>query len=329
MQPRLRVVIAVLAGLLGVAGCGADDSAEGVRDVTLALDFAPNAVQAPVFTARRENLDLQRGIRLRIRQPGQGPDGVKLVAAGRAQLALLDIHDLALARAKGADIVAVGALVGQPLAALIAQPGIVRPRNLEGRTVGVSGLPSDPAFLEAVMRADGGDVAKVRQVTIGFSAVQRLLTDRVSAVPAFWNVEGVAVRAKRPDVREFRVEEYGAPVYPELVLTVSRETLQDRPSLVRATVGALARGYEEVLSDPENGVSTLVEAVEGLDREQVQRELDAVSPSFTAGARGFGELDRRRLQAWARWEQRFGITKRVPDVALAFDGRYVPKPGRD
>jgi hypothetical protein len=72
-----------------------------------------------------------------------------------------------------------------------------------------------------------------------------------------------------------------------------------------------------------------MQAVSGLDREQLGRELDAVSPSFTAGARGFGELNRARLEAWARWEKRFGITKREPEVALAFDGRYVPAPGRD
>ena len=207
MRARLLLATAVVAALVMVAGCG-DDSGRttALRDVTLALDFAPNAVQAPVFTASRARLDRDRGIRLRIRQPGQGPDGVKLVAAGRAQLALLDIHDLPLARAKGADVVAVAALVGRPLAALLAQPGIGRPRDLEGTTVGVSGLPSDPAFLEAVMRADGGDVHKVRQVTIGFSAVQRLLTRRVAAVPAFWNVEGVALRELGRPVKAFKVE---------------------------------------------------------------------------------------------------------------------------
>jgi len=313
MQPRLRVVIAVLAGLLGVAGCGADDSAEGVRDVTLALDFAPNAVQAPVFTARRENLDLQRGIRLRIRQPGQGPDGVKLVAAGRAQLALLDIHDLALARAKGADIVAVGALVGQPLAALIAQPGIVRPRNLEGRTVGVSGLPSDPAFLEAVMRADGGDVAKVRQVTIGFSAVQRLLTDRVSAVPAFWNVEGVALRRRGRRVSIFKVEDYGAPPYPEVVLITSRATLRRHRADIRAALAAIAEGVERASAHPDSAVAQIA-AVGGEAPDLVRAQLRAVTPTWARGLR----LNRAVLERWATWAAGAGIVERRPDVGEAF-----------
>jgi ABC-type nitrate/sulfonate/bicarbonate transport system substrate-binding protein len=44
--------------------------------------------------------------------------------------------------------------------------GIERPRDLEGRTVGVSGLPSEPAFLRAILEHDGADYRRVRQVTI-------------------------------------------------------------------------------------------------------------------------------------------------------------------
>jgi ABC-type nitrate/sulfonate/bicarbonate transport system substrate-binding protein len=323
------VALLVLA-VAALAGCGADDSGSAPNvDATLLLDFQPNAVHTGIYTAIERGYDGALGVNLRARVPGSATDAVKLLASGRADLAILDIHDLALAREAGSDLVGVMALVQTPLAAIFAQPPNRTPRDLEGKRVGVTGLPSDDAVLRSIVAGAGGEPDRVRVTTIGFSAVRSVLTGRVAGATGFWNVEGVALRARRPDVREFRVEEYGAPAYPELVLTVSRETLQDRASLVRATVAALARGYEEVLSDPENGVSTLVEAVDGLDREQVQRELDAVSPSFTAGARGFGELHRGRLRAWARWERRFGITQREPDVALAFDGRYVPAPGRD
>jgi len=313
-----------------LAGCASDDSGAAPNvDATLLLDFQPNAVHAGIYTAIERGYDSALGVTLTARVPGSSTDAVKLLASGRADLAILDIHDLALAREAGSDLVGVMALVQTPLAAILAQPEIRTPRDLEGRRVGVTGLPSDDAVLRSIVAGAGGDPGKVRTTTIGFTAVRSVLTGRVAGATGFWNAEGVALNAKRPQIREFRVEEFGAPAYPELVLTVSRETLQDRASLVRATVAALARGYEEVLSDPENGVNTLVEAVKGLDRDQVQRELDAVSPSFTAGARGFGELDRRRLEQWARWEKRFGITKREPEVGLAFDGRYVPSPGRD
>lgn len=330
---RLRAILAVLLVMAlapALGGCGSDSTdAAPNATATLLLDFQPNAVHTGIYTAVARGYDSALGVELRVRVPGSSTDAVKLLVSGRADLAILDIHDLALAREAGRDIVGVMAIVQTPLAAILAQPRIRTPRDLEGERVGVTGLPSDDAVLRSIVTGAGGDPDAVRPTTIGFTAVRSVLTRRVAGATGFWNAEGVALRAQRPGVREFRVDDYGAPAYPELVLTVSRETLQDRASLVRASVAVLARGYEEVLSDPESGVGTLVEAVDGLDRDQVQRELDAVSPSFTVGAGGFGELDRGRLRAWARWEKRFGITKREPAVNLAFDGRYVPRPGRD
>jgi putative hydroxymethylpyrimidine transport system substrate-binding protein len=308
--------------LLFAVGCGVsartgDDRPE--RPATLVLDFAPNAVHAGVYTALDRDFDGAEGVTLRVRAPSSSTDAVKLLLAGRAQLAILDIHDLALARQRGRDVVGVMALVQRPLAAVLARPGIRRPRDLAGRSAGVTGLPSDEGVLRSIVAGDGGDPARVRRVTIGFQAVSALLSGRVDAATAFWNAEGVAVRARGLRVREFRVDDFGAPPYPELVLATSRATLQDERPVVRAAVRALRRGYEEALADPESAVTALVDRAGVLERENVQRELEAVSPAFTAGARRFGELDPARLRRWAAWEARFGITREPPDVTLAFE----------
>jgi putative hydroxymethylpyrimidine transport system substrate-binding protein len=327
---RPRLLAALLVAVLALAGCGADDSdLTPDSTATLLLDARPNAVHTGIYMAMSRGYDTALGVHLRVRVPRDAGDAVGRLRSEAAEFAVLDIHDLALARERGRDLVGVMALVQTPLAAVLASPGIRRPRELEGRRIGVSGRAGDGAVLRAIVSGAGADPAKVQTVRIGSTAVHSVLSGRVAGAIGFWNVEGVALRARRAGLREFRVDDYGAPAYPELVLAVTRQTLQDRPSLVRATIAALARGYEEVLSDPENGVTALVDAVPGADRAQIQRQLDEVSPSFTAGARGFGELNRPRLEQWARWEQRVGIAKRVPEVGLAFDGRYVPAPGRD
>ena len=318
----------LLAAALTISGCGgASEDAAPNRAAMLLLDFQPNAVHTGIYTAVARGYDDALGLNLRIRAPSDSTDAVKLLVSGRTDLAVLDIHDLAIARERGRDLVGVMAIVQEPLAAILARPEIKTPRDLEGRRVGVTGLPSDDAILRSIVEGAGGDPGRVRTTTIGFDAVRSLLTGRVAAATGFWNAEGVALRAKRPEIREFRVNDYGAPAYPELVLTTTRELLQDQPGVVRAAVAAIARGYSEVLSDPENAVAALLAAVDGLDRASVARELDAVSPAFTAGAQSFGQLDPARLRAWARWEQRFGVVKRLPDVARAFDGRYVPRSG--
>jgi ABC-type nitrate/sulfonate/bicarbonate transport system substrate-binding protein len=325
---RLAAALVLAAAALAISGCGAaDEDVAPNRDATLLLDFQPNAVHTGIYMAVARGYDEALGVNLRVRAPSASTDAVKLLVSGRAQLAVLDIHDLAIARERGRDLVAVMAIVQQPLAAVLAQPSITTPRELEGRRAGVSGLPSDDAVLDSIVAGAGGDPAKVRRTTIGFDAVRSLVGGRVAAATGFWNVEGVALRAQRPGTREFRVGDYGAPAYPELVLATTRATLQDERGLVRGAVQSIARGYAEVLSDPESAVSVLLAAVPGLDRAAVMGELDAVSAAFTAGARSFGELDPVRLRAWARWEQRFGIVKRLPDVSRAFDGRYVPLSG--
>jgi ABC-type nitrate/sulfonate/bicarbonate transport system substrate-binding protein len=328
-RPRLHALVLAAAAALALSACatGSDERAPN-RAATVLLDFQPNAVHTGIYTAVDRGYDDALGVNLRIRVPSDSTDAVKLLVSGRTDLAVLDIHDLAIARERGRDLVGVLAIVQEPLAAILAQPEIDTPRDLEGLRVGVTGLPSDDAILRSIVEGAGGDADKVRATTIGFTAVPSLLTGRVAAATGFWNVEGVALHAKRPKLREFRVDEYGAPGYPELVLATTRTMLQDEPDVIRVAVAAIARGYSEVLSDPESAVGALVDATSGLDRAGVQRELDAVAPAFTAGARTFGELDPQRLRAWARWEQRFGIVKRLPDVARAFDGRYVPRSGK-
>src|SRR5215208_2436269 len=261
---RRSAIAAILVVVLSVVGCGDDDgsgSGPGKRPtVSVALDFTPNPVHAPIYTAVREGLDREEGVRLRIRPPGSRPDSLKLVLSGRADVAVLDIHDLALARERGVDAVAVGALVQKPLGALIAQPSVARPRDLDGKRIGVSGLPSDPAFVRAIVEDDGGDYDSVDEITIGFNAVASLIGDKVAAVPVFWNVEGVILRERGKKFNEFRVERYGAPAYPEVVLVTTRETLEKRRADIERAVAALERGMEETLADPDASAREIARA---------------------------------------------------------------------
>jgi len=322
---RAALVLLLLASLL--AGCGGTTGGDRPNaDATLLLDFTPNAVHAGIYMATSRGYDEAEGVTLTIRKPGAATDALSLLETGRADFAVLDIHDLALAREKGHDLVGVMAIVQRPLAAVLARPDVRTPRDLEGRRAGVTGLPSDEAVLRSVVRGAGGDPARVRETTIGFDAVRALLAGRVAGATAFWNVEGVALDRRRPGFKTFRVDDYGAPSYPELVLCVTRQTLAERASVVRATIRALQRGYGEAQADPESAVQTMAQAVRGLDPDELAAQMDAVAPAWTAGAAEFGQLRPTVLRRWAAWDLRFGILERPLDVARAFDTTLVTRP---
>jgi NitT/TauT family transport system substrate-binding protein/putative hydroxymethylpyrimidine transport system substrate-binding protein len=167
--------------------------------------------------------------------------------------------------------------------------------------------------LRAVVEGDGGDYEKVRQVTIGFAAVPSLIEKKIDAVPAFWNAEGVILRQRGGPIREFRVDDYGAPPYPEVVLFTTRKTLQRRRRMVEGVVRALRDGTESVLADPEPAIRELARAG-GADEELVRAQLEAVTPILRPPLR----LNRGVLERWADFDKRFGILRHRIDVQRAF-----------
>jgi putative hydroxymethylpyrimidine transport system substrate-binding protein len=315
---RLTAISCALLTAVLLTGCGGTAGSDRPgQEATLLLDFTPNGVHAGIYLAVARGYDDAEGVQLEVRAPSASTDALRLLQGGRADMAILDIHDLGLARERGRDVVGVMALLQRPLAAVLAQPDVARPRELEGRRAGVTGLPSDVAVLRSVVAGDGGDPARVRTTTIGFQAVRAMLAGRVDAATAFWSVEGVALRSRRPSMREFRVDDFGAPAYPELVLCVTRRVLEEKRPVVAATIRALQRGYGEAQADPESAVTALVDGA-GVDRAAAAAQLDAVAPAFTAGARAYGELREDVLREWAAWDVEFGILRRRVDVSRAF-----------
>jgi putative hydroxymethylpyrimidine transport system substrate-binding protein len=317
---RMRGAVALLAAVLlfaGASGCGGGGAEPGApQGATLVLDFVPNAVHSGIYAARRQGYYREAGIDLTIRQPGESTDAPKLLASGRADFAILDIHDLGIARERGLDLVGLMPIVQRPLAAVIARADgpVRRPRDLDGHTVGVTGLPSDEAVVDSEVSADGGDPAGVRRVTIGFDAVASLAAGKVDAATGFWNAEAVALRRQGVPVRVFEVDRYGAPPYPELVLAASRETVErEELGLVYSMLIATQEGYEYVASHPRRGLDDLLAEVPSLDRADQAAQLRTLLPDLQPTP-----FDRQVLREWAAWDLEHGLLKRPLDVEEAF-----------
>jgi putative hydroxymethylpyrimidine transport system substrate-binding protein len=304
-------VVALLAAVVtfALAGCGDDGAEPGASsEATLVLDFTPNAVHAGLYAAEERGWFTEEGIDLEIQVPGESTDAPKLLEAGRTEFAVLDINDWGIARERGLDLVPVAALVQVPLASVIAadRDAVRRPRELEGLTVGVTGLPSDDAVLDRVVTADGGNPAEVERTTIGFDSVAALSAGRVDAATAFWNAEGVALRELGVPTREFRVGEYGgAGNFPELIVVASQKLADSEPALVDALRAGVERGYALASEDPGAALGDLLHAEPGLERDVQEAQMDALAEAdaFTAGVEP-GVVDPDRIANWRAFARR-------------------------
>jgi putative hydroxymethylpyrimidine transport system substrate-binding protein len=315
MRRAVALLAAVLA-LAGWAGCGGDGAEPGApKGAALVLDFTPNAVHSGIYAALSRDYYREEELELTVQPPGESTDAPKLLGAGKVEFAILDIHDLGIARERGIDLVGVMPIVQRPLAAVIARAAgpVRRPRDLEGRRVGVTGLPSDEAVVDSAVEADGGDPAKVEKVTIGFTAIASLAAEKVDAATGFWNAEGVALQRQGIPIRVFKVDRFGAPPYPELVLATSRKTLEDDPDLVEAVVAATRRGYAFATENPDAALDDLLSANPSLERADQQAQLNALLPLLAP--RPFNPTV---LKAWATWDLEHGLLEEPLVVKEAF-----------
>lgn len=313
---RAVALLAAALALAGVAGCGGSGAEPGApKGATLVLDFTPNAVHSGIYAALAEGFYERAGVDLKVQPPGESTDAPKLLGAGKVAFAILDIHDLGIAREKGIPLVGVAPIVQRPLAAVIARGdgGVKSPRDLEGERVGVSGLPSDEAVVDSEVAADGGDPAKVDEVTIGFTAVPSLAAGRVAAATGFWNAEAVALERQGVPIRVFKVDDFGAPPYPELVLATSEGLPKSDPQLVDAVVSATRRGYAFAEAHPSHALGALLAANPELERADQAAQLKALLPVLHP--RPFNPAV---LQAWAQWDLQHHLLEKPLEINEAF-----------
>ncbi len=305
---RVAALLAAVIAALGLAACGDDGAEPGApAGATLVLDFQPNAVHAGLYAAQARGYFEDEGIDLEIQQPSGTADGAKLLAAGRADFAILDINDFGIARERGLDIVAIAAIVQTPLASVIAadRDEIRTPADLEGKTIGVTGVPSDDAVLDTILAEGDVDPDSVTRQTIGFESVPLLAAGKVDAATAFWNAEGVELKRQGIPTREFRVDEFGAPRYPELVVATTTDNSPRRNDDVSCRVlRGLAVGYRMLATDPEGALEDLMSESPGLDRESQNAQLLALldADAFPVGYRGPTLAVRpSAMKDWLEW----------------------------
>jgi putative hydroxymethylpyrimidine transport system substrate-binding protein len=328
---------AVLLGACGEKSEPATGAAAGgdAQPLRLMLDYFPNADHAGIYAAQQTGAYAKAGLDVKITPPPDPSAPLKLLLAGKTDLAISYEPELLLARDKGAQLVAVGALVQKPLTSLmsVGKANIRTPQDLRGKRVGTSGLPYQSAYLKTILETAGVDPASVKETNVGFNLVPAMLGGKVDAtLGAFWNYEGVDLARRRRDPVIQRIEKLGVPTYSELVFVARRRDLdQDFGAKVRRFMQATARGHAALEADPAAGLEGLLNADKGLDRGLQEAAVKATLPVFfpTDPKRPFGYADPAEWQRYADWMLDQGLITRRQNAEQVVTNEFLAGQGLD
>jgi putative hydroxymethylpyrimidine transport system substrate-binding protein len=304
------LLIAVAIGCaLALTACGTKKdaiSAPRVKRFTVMLDFFPNADHAALYTAIAHGDFRAAGLDVQPQAPAEPAEPLKLLAAGKVDMAISYEPELLLARDQGLQLVSIGALVQRPLTSIIALPGkhVAKVADLAGKRVGTAGIAYQKAELQTALQANGVNPASVREVNVGFNLVPAMLSGHVDAtLGGFWNYEAIQLELQRRHPVVIPIDQAGVPRYDELVLVVRKDEARMRGQDLRAFLQALTRGEREVKADPAAAAAAILRANPSLESklqlESIRRTLPATQP--TDPGKPFGWQDPTAWATFGTW----------------------------
>ena len=291
------------------AGHAAEASAEPV-EMTVLLDWFVNPDHAPLIVAKERGLFAEHGLEVELIAPADPNDPPKLVAAGKADLAVSYQPQLHLQVAEGLPLSRVGTLVATPLNSLVtlADGPIETIADLEGRKVGFSVGGFETALLGAMLRTEGLTMDDVELVNVNFSLSPSLIAGQVDAViGAFRNFELNQMDIEGEPGRAFYPEEHGVPAYDELIL-IARNDRREAPEIARF-LAAVEDATTYLMNHPDESWEMFVAYDPEVDDELNRR---AWADTLRRFALRPAALDRGRYARFAAFMKEQGLIESVP-----------------
>lgn len=332
----LPVMLALTLTLAVASACGGDDDAagepaSGTRDVTLILNWTPNAHHLGVYAAKEKGWYADEAIDLKIVEPAQSGAAEQSVGTGKAQFGISQAESVVPARAEGVPIVSVATLLPVNDSALmsLAGEGITGPEALAGRRYGGYGGSLETELIDRLAACAGMDPADVPRVEVGnIDYLAGLEADRFDFVWIFAGWDALrASEIEGVDVDLIRFADHFDCIpnwYTPLVVT-NEETIEQDPQLVRDFLAVTTRGYELATEDPQEAARLMLEAVPEADEDLLRAAADYYATRFAPDGARFGEQDRDTWDAFARFLAEAGLVEREIDVDEAFTNELLPR----
>ncbi|MGD8759027.1 MAG: ABC transporter substrate-binding protein [Anaerolineales bacterium] len=338
MKPY-AVPILCMAIAIGLTACGpsepgqevadlAPGGEEGLAEVTLMLDWVPNTNHTGIFVAEAKGYFEQAGLDVEIIQPGE-VYAEQAVVGGAADFGVSFQEQLTMARADGAELVSIAAIIQHNTSGFASRAGlgVETPADWEGLRYGSYGSPFERPTLSVLMQCAEGDFDQLEIVDTGFADPLALLDEQQTDLAwIFYAWQGVQAQIAGIDLDVVMMEDWFdcIPDYYTPIFITGQQTIDERPEVVAAFLEAISRGYGDAIENPEEAADILLEAVPEMSQELVRTSQAWLSPRYQADAPRWGEQSLSVWQDYADWMFAHGIISEQIDASQAFTNQFLP-----
>ena len=303
----LSTIAATLAFLFAASPVIAQDK------LTVLLDWFVNPDHAPLIVAQEKGFFKAVGLEVELIAPADPSLPPKLVAAGKADLAVSYQPQLHVQVGQGLPLIRIGTLVSTPLNSLVVlrDGPIKKIADLKGKKVGFSVGGFEDALLQTMLVKHGLTLKDVELINVNFSLSPALIAGKVDAViGAFRNFELNQMDIIKRPGRAFFPEEEGVPAYDELIVVAKKDKAHD--PRYRRFLDAVENAVTFLINHPDDAWKLFIKNNKKLDNELNRRAWRDTLPRFALRPAAF---DNVRYQRFAAFLKEQGLIKKVLPVS--------------
>lgn len=328
---KKRIFAMLAAGALLLTGCGADNAArsaasldEGkqLRELTVVLDWYPNALHAFLYEAEEKGYFAHEGLTVNIQSPAGVNDAMSMVAAGKADIGLYYQQDVIQARVEqNVPVKSVGAVVQAPLNIILSlkDKNITRPEDLAGKTIGYAGTELSEALVRSIMKSSGADASDVKMVDVGFELMAAMTTGNVDAtIGCLVNHEVPQMEKEGFEVNYFFPDDFGVPQYYEGIFLAGDKMIEEEPEVIAAFLRGCQKGFADFKAEPDAVLQVLLDNQDAsnfpLDPDVEKKSVETLLPLMETSDAPFLSQTEKCWQENIDWMYDEGLISTKPAV---------------
>ncbi|MDD0823360.1 ABC transporter substrate-binding protein [Mannheimia sp. AT1] len=281
--------------------------------ISLMLDWFVNPDHAAIIVAQQKGYFAEQGLEVEIIEPADPSMPPKLVAAGKADLAVDYQPQLQQQASQGLPLMRIGTLIATPLNSLVVLENskINSIADLKGKKIGYSVSGFEDALLKAMLSSAQLTEKDVELINVNWSLSPSLLSGQVDAViGAFRNFELNQLALENHKGKAFFPEEHGVPAYDELIVVAHKDRVN------QAKFSAFLTALEQATIYTLNHPNAAWEAFVSYKPKELNNELNrrAWTDTLPRLAHRPRALDSHRYQRMAEFLKNQGLVKDMPNV---------------